>query len=197
MGIEFELKFSATPEQQAAIRAAYAVEYREFSMETTYYDTASFHLSEDHITLRSRLENGERVWTVKAPAGGYGRGEWDCHGDDLYQAVVHLVDRGAPMPVLLVVGYFGVEPVCGARFTRLAGLVEHNGTVLELALDAGVLTGKDTQIPLCEVEVELKSGSPENAVAFGKALAERFALIPELRSKFRRALALAKGEQHG
>ena len=56
------------------------------------------------------------------------------------------------------------------------------------------MLGGGQEIPLCEVEVELKSGDPETAVAFATALAQRFGLEPEKKSKFRRALALAKGE---
>ena len=79
---------------------------------------------------------------------------------------------------------------------QLAGvpIIACGGSLLELALDRGVLTGGGREIPLCEVEVELKSGSREAVLAFAKELAQRFDLAPETRSKFRRALALAKGE---
>jgi hypothetical protein len=66
--------------------------------------------------------------------------------------------------------------------------------VVELALDTGVLLGGSREQPLCEVEVELKSGEPEKAVAFAEAMAKEFGLRSERKSKFRRALALAKGE---
>ena len=65
---------------------------------------------------------------------------------------------------------------------------------MELALDRGVLLGGGREVALCEVEVELKDGQPEAAVAFAQELAEKFGLRPEQKSKFRRALALAEGE---
>ena len=46
----------------------------------------------------------------------------------------------------------------------------------------------------CEVEVELKSGEDVQAVAFANILAEKYGLIPEHKSKYRRALGLARGE---
>lgn len=193
MGVEFELKYSAVPEQQAAIAGAYPVAYHEFRMETTYYDTAAFALSDRHITLRCRMENGQPVCTVKTPVAGFGRGEWECRCGNIEEGIIKLCSQGAPKELLLLTAE-GVAPICGARFTRQAGLVEYNGTVLELALDAGILIGCGTEIPLCEVEVELKSGQPEDAVAFGNGLAERFGLAVQHKSKFRRALALAKGE---
>ena len=78
MGVEFELKFSAVPAQQEAIRQQYLSTYEQYRMQTTYYDTAGAALSQRHITLRCRMENKEAVCTVKTPLEGYGRGEWDC-----------------------------------------------------------------------------------------------------------------------
>lgn len=193
MGIEFELKFIATPRAQQQIRAAYPLAYRQFRMETTYYDTAGFALSDRKITLRKRMENDEAVCTVKTPVSGYGRGEWECRCDDIEKGIVELCKLGAPKR-LLVLTEEGVAPVCGARFDRLAGTIDYEGTVLEIALDQGILLGGGQEVPLCEVEVELKSGDPELAVAFAMALAQRFGLEKENKSKFRRALALARGD---
>ena len=84
-------------------------------------------------------------------------------------------------------------PLCVARFTRRAAeLVFADGTVCELAGDVGHLGGGGKEEPLCEVEIELKSGNAEAAEAFARALQERFGLREELRSKFARAAALAK-----
>lgn len=196
MGFEFELKFRATPAAQAEIQKSYPLDYRQFEMETTYFDTADFALSDRHITLRRRMENGEAVCTVKTPTAGYGRGEWECRCADIEDGILELCKLGAPKE-LLAYTVNGVMPICGAKFTRLAGLTEYQGATLEIALDVGILTGGGQQIPLCEVEVELKSGVPEAAVAFGESLARRFGLETEKKSKFRRALALAKGEIHG
>lgn len=193
MGIEFEVKYAAEPAQLEAIAAAYALEYRTIRMETTYYDTPDFALSDRHVTLRRRMENEEAVCTVKTPVAGYGRGEWECHCNDIETGIINLCKLGAPRELLLLT-VDGVVPVCGAKFTRQAGNVEHSGAVLELALDRGVLLGGGKEIDLCEVEVELKSGDTDAAVAFGTALAQQFGLRPQKKSKFRRALALAKGE---
>jgi triphosphatase len=77
---------------------------------------------------------------------------------------------------------------------RIAKTLELEGCTVELALDEGSLTGGGREIPLCEVEVELLSGSREAACVYAGALAVRFGLKQETRSKFRRALALARGE---
>jgi inorganic triphosphatase YgiF len=193
MGVEFELKFSAEPDQLEAVAAAYPVDYHTITMETTYFDTPDFALSDRRVTLRRRMENGEAVCTVKTPISELGRGEWDCRCENIEEAILALCKLGAPMDLLALTAD-GVAPVCGAKFTRRAGLVMVQGKELEIALDRGILTGCGNEIPLCEVEVELKSGDPDTAVSFGTALADRFGLQPQKKSKFRRALALARGE---
>ena len=67
----------------------------------------------------------------------------------------------------------------------------------EIALDEGVLMGGGKEIPLCELEVEFKAGSESAALLWTKALAAKFRLQKESRSKFRRASLLAKGEYYG
>lgn len=193
MGIEFELKFSAVPEQLEAVAAAYPVEYQTISMETTYFDTPDFALSDRRVTLRRRMENGDAVCTVKTPISELGRGEWECRCEDIETGIAELCKLGAPKDLLALTAY-GVAPVCGAKFTRRAGVVTVGDTVLEIALDRGILMGGGKEIPLCEVEVELKSGDLNTAVAFAVALADRFGLQSQEKSKFRRALALARGE---
>ena len=191
MGREFELKYSAAPEQQAAIRAAFP-DLRPIEMETTYYDTPNGDLSARHWTLRRRLENGRSVCTVKTPAPGGARGEWELEMADIGEAIPKLCKLGAPAE-LMALTEGGVIRVCGARFTRLAGELAAPGCTLELALDWGVLMGGGREEPLCEVEVELKSGEEAAAAAFARDLASRFGLVPQPKSKYRRALDLAQG----
>ena len=193
MAIEFELKYCADEPSQEAIFAAYPGTYQTYEMETTYYDAMDGGLSERHITLRRRFENGRSVCTVKTPVSGFGRGEWECECDRIETAIDRLVALGASRELLILTAQ-GVKPICGAKFTRRALTLEFRGAELELALDRGVLLGGGKEIPLCEVEVELKSGEPEDAVAFAEDMAKDFGLRPEHKSKFRRALALSKGE---
>ena len=106
------------------------------------------------------------------------------------EAIPELIRLGAPIELVGLTAR-GVTAVCGARITRLAAMVCPEGCAVELALDRGVLTGTGKQLPFAEVEVELKSGSEDAAVAFAKALAEEFRLEEEPRSKFVRAMTLA------
>ena len=190
MGREFELKFAATPQQQALIRQSFG-DFETVTMETVYYDTPEGDFSQRHITLRRRLENGVSVCTVKTPACDGSRGEWECRCVDIRKAVPELCRLGAPEELVQWCSGPLVE-TCGARFTRQLKTVAAGDAVAELALDSGVLLGGGKEMPLCEVEVEQKSGSDEAVAAFARQLAAEFGLKPEERSKLSRAMTLAK-----
>ena len=189
MGREFELKYRADSGKISEIRKKYG-SFSSISMETTYYDTPDGSLRRLRWTLRRRFENGKSVCTVKTPAAGGGRGEWETACGNIRDAVPELCKLGAPRELLALTAD-GVTESCAARFTRLAKLVEADGCTVELALDERTLLGGGKALPLAEVEVELKAGSEAAAVAFAQALAAEFGLTPEPKSKVQRALALA------
>ena len=193
MGTEFELKFRANPNVLQAIAAGLTGDRQRFSMETTYYDNAAGQLSARHWTLRRRFENSRSVCTLKTPAPDGGRGEFELECGSIEEAIPELCKLSS-LPELLSLTADGVVAVCGAKFERLAITITLPDCTVEVALDEGALFGGDRQIPLCEVEVELKSGSRNGAIAYAQALAFAYRLEQEHGSKFRRALALAKGE---
>ena len=191
MGREFELKFRSDPDVLDVIRAEYGP-FASISMETVYYDTPQCLLRTLRWTLRRRYENGVSVCTVKTPAPGGGRGEWEIRSPDIREAIPQLVALGAPRS-LLPLAQAPLAQVCAARFTRLAATLTLPGATAELALDRGVLLGGGHELPFAEVEVELKEGREEAVVAFAKDLALHFGLEAEPKSKQQRALALVKG----
>lgn len=189
MGREFELKYRATPEQLAAIHTAFNG-FAPITMETTYYDNAEGEFGRRHWTLRRRMENGVSVCTVKSNLSDGGRGEWETECTDILEAIPQLVALGAPEALSELTAQ-GVQPICGARFTRLAATVPAGNGTVEIALDQGILLGGGKEAPLCEAEVELKSGTDEDAIAFAQTLAALYSLTPEKKSKLRRARQLA------
>lgn len=193
MGREFELKFAATERDLEILRSKYP-HLTPITMETVYYDTPDGAFSRLHWTLRRRMENGKAVCTLKTPADGFGRKEWEVPCGDILEAVEPLCAMGAPL-TLAALASGGLVEHCGARFTRLAGLVEAPGCTVELALDRGVLTGGGRELPFAEVEVELKEGSEEAAVAFARELAREQGLKPEKHAKVVRARHLAEMEK--
>ncbi len=195
MAIEYELKFQTTPQILSAIDANIKAAAATYEMETTYYDTPTGQLSARRYTLRCRRENQTYVCTLKTPAKT-GRKETELPCERIEDALDALCDLSG-IPDLKEILQEGIVPVCGARFARIAKTLEINGGTVELALDQGVLLGGGKEIPLCEVEVELKSGPISAAQAYAKALALQFGLTPQPKSKFQRALQLAKGESYG
>ncbi len=194
MGIEYEFKFKADRSVLMAMNAAFPQKAKEISMETVYYDTPSGALSARRYTLRRRLENGVSVCTLKAPAGD-ARGEWETENVFIENAVAELVADGAPEELKQLVQE-GIYPICGAKFTRLTKTIVSECFAVELALDHGYLFGGGQKEPLCEVELELKSGDKEIFDCYVQGIAKKFSLEEEKRSKFARALALYKGESN-
>ena len=192
MGREFELKYKATPAQQQAILDAFS-NYRTIRMETTYFDTPQGTLSAQHVTLRLRKENDICVCTMKTPLSDGSRCEWECQADDLADGIEKILALGAPEALCRIAQACAI-PVCGARFTRLATPIATRDGMAELAIDSGVLLGGGKELPLCEVELEHKSGSDSATMELASIFAARFGLERETGSKFRRAMALAKGE---
>ena len=200
MGLELEFKLAvpqpALLEQILFDETVTQIRQGEFhllEMATVYYDTPDRLLRQQHWTLRLRQENGRPVATVKTPAPGRARGEWSCEARTIEEALESLVRQGAPAELLELTCGKALEMVCAARFTRRAAdLVFADGTVCELAGDIGELWGGILREPICELELELKSGSEGTACAFTEELMDRFELKEEPRSKFARAAALAE-----
>ena len=195
MGVEYELKYAATPEIQATLELMLR-RPKTRRMETTYYDTPDGALSARRIMLRQRMENDICICTVKVPLPDGSRGEWECRSKDLNRGIKKLCQLGAPTELLELTAQ-GLQRVCGARFVRRFGNITVEGTTIELALDRGELLGGDKRLPLCEVELELKEGDVAVVDGCGAFLSQAFKMAPEERSKFRRALALARGEEDG
>ena len=190
MAREFELKYRADEASLTAIRTKYGG-FSATEMETTYYDTFDLKLALHQWTLRRRMENGVSVCTFKSPGENGGRNEWEVECDGILPGIMALCRAGAPWELMRATAG-GVLPFCGAKFTRLSRLLTlEDGTVVELALDEGHLSGGTHEQPFAEVEVELKDGSEESAVLFARLLAAEFALIPEPEAKVVRARKLA------
>ena len=193
MGLEYERKYRTDAETLQKIHTSLSEPAYTFQMETTYYDTPDNALSRQKITLRRRYENGISVCTLKTPTGGIGRGEFQTEADRIEDAIPVLCKLSG-FEALETIVTKGLTAVCGAKFTRIARKIVFAGSVLELALDEGFLLGGNKKLPLYEIEVELLSGEPKDADLYGAMLAKKFALQEETESKFRRAMALAKGD---
>lgn len=192
MAIEYEYKYKVHKGDVLSILATFPQETREIQMETVYYDTPSGSLSAKHFTLRRRLENGRSVCTLKTPAGN-ARNEWETEEAFIENAIPRLIQMGAPEE-LQELAEEGLYAICGARFTRFAKDIPITDGLAELALDYGYLFAGDKKEPLCEMELELKSGDKRSFDLFVWSVAGEFLLEEEPKSKFARARKLYRGE---
>ena len=190
MGRELELKFAASSETLDAMEEKYAP-LTPITMHTRYFDTPHQAFRGRRWTLRLRLENGRPICTLKTRLSDGSRGEYETESGDIVSAIPVLLEQGAPAE-LEELAREGLEEVCGARFTRLARIIDVPGGQVELALDRGEFTGGGRTLPFTEAEAELKAGPDEVLARFGRALAAEFSLREEPRSKIQRAMALAE-----
>ena len=190
MALEIELKFRSDEDTLNTLRRDIPGEEKIFHMHTTYYDAADGALSAKKYTLRRRMENDVSVCTLKTPADGLGRKEFEVVCDTIEEALPMLCKLSG----IAELESISLKEVCGARFTRIAKTFSWQGATMELALDRGQLYGGGKTLPLWEVEVELKEGTKEAVLAYGAFLAAAYGLKPEKASKFRRGLALYRGE---
>jgi inorganic triphosphatase YgiF len=84
-----------------------------------------------------------------------------------------------------------LEPVFVADIRRHQRLVDMPSGTVEVAFDKGVLKAGDRSMPVSEIELELKGGSPLAIYELALRLAEYRAVKPSIRSKSARGFDLA------
>ena len=164
--------------------------------ETIYYDTTDCRLMQHGLAYRIR-KSGERFTaTVKDSGSSHGglhiRGEWNKDIADNIPDVAFFSDLPIGEVLQGIVGTDSLVPVLATVFQRTAiDWIGDDGSVIELAADIGQILSGDHQEAICEIELELKSGAVASVLRLGAALAERYPLAIEERSKFLRGLMLA------
>lgn len=196
MDREIELKFLIPPDAAGSALAALTGEHGGEGpvrqLDATYFDTPDHALRRAGFGLRVRDGEGGRKQTLKsASAGGvFSRGEWETAiaGPDPD------LDALALTPAATMLADKPLAPVFKTRVERTVRLVHVAGAVIEAALDRGELSAADRHAPVCELELELKSGPPSALFDLARALAKRVPLRLSLVSKAERGYGLAAGE---
>ncbi|WP_336950850.1 CHAD domain-containing protein [Sphingobium aromaticivastans] len=169
---EVELKLELAPDAAEAFgRLAFLPADSDVAqLHAIYFDTAGRDLAERGISLRIRRSQGERVQTVKADgeggAGLFARAEWEMPvADD-----VPVLDARTPVAALLGEAVHAIEPAFHVDVERRKWIVEQDGAAIELVLDRGQAIAGDRQAPICELELELKSGAPDALFLFARRI---------------------------
>ena len=161
----------------------------------TYFDTADQRLRAQRYGLRVRDLGTRRIATLKGAGSVQGelheRDEWEVEVDNDNQpehwpasevrARVLALTGGAPLQAMLT------------SHTKRQNIYVRRGdvSIAELSLDEGWLSAGGKEAAFRELEIELKDdGSRADFNQLVTLLRERFALVPEERSKLARGLAL-------
>ncbi|MHB1092624.1 CYTH and CHAD domain-containing protein [Thiobacillus sp.] len=207
--LEIELKLTLPPRQVAAFLKRMA-RHRTLkdtapvrqALLTRYYDTPDFALSAQGVALRVRRVGRRWLQTLKT--------EGERHGGLSQRVEFEMaVSRGAPdwnrfpsearayVPEALRAQ---LVPVFETHFRRTTWLVAgKRGARIEVALDIGeVVAEQDAHVgersqPICEIELELKSGQPDALFALALDWAGTFDCLPFDISKAERGVRLAHG----
>ncbi len=202
MTTETELKLSLSPRVAARILAhpalaAAAVEpVREARLLSVYYDTPKLDLWSAAACVRLRQTPSGWMQTVKH--GGTATG--GLHQRDELEASVpgQSLDFEA-MNAQAAVAQLASErfrrrirPVFVTEFRRSTQRLRlDTGTEVELSLDRGHIIAGTARVPICEIELELKSGDVLGLFEIARSLLRDFRLRPEYRSKAQRGYVLA------
>lgn len=205
MATETELKFRIPAAQLEAVRRAVATRSAQLQpLAAVYFDTPGHQLASARVALRLRDEGSGWVQTLKAEGSGA-----------LQRLEHNAVLPAGPLPTLdlsrhdghpaaaLLRKALGREAASSLReryrteVRRTLRRLRSDGAVLELALDEGWIEAGGRRLALCELEIELISGSPQALLAVAARWAQRFGLLLDVRSKSERGHLLADGRLLG
>lgn len=168
-------------------------------MTSVYFDTRRLALWNNGLTLRVRSVGGRYLQTVKRRAAVSGgllrRQEWQT-------------EIGGREPDLDATAKTPVARALKGRHGRLAAVFEtaverttwrvaQDGAMMDIVLDRGEMRAASSAQPICEIEFELKEGSPAALFAALRRLRAEEWLQPSVQAKAERGFALLEGEAGG
>lgn len=150
-----------------------------------YYDTAEHALAHARVALRIRRDGETYIQTLKSRgqsvAGLSERNEWDWYLAAPELEVQQLTDACWPAS-LAELDKSTLQPVFTTDFARtkadLTWTTPKGAVQVEAALDLGNVTTGAQAEELCELELELRQGEPEDLLDLAIALAESLPLMP-------------------
>ncbi len=202
MPTEVELKLSVVPHQarllgrHPAVVTATAKGPHTQRFYGVYYDTPDRVLSRNGVALRVRKQGRRWIQTLKEE----GRVEGGMHQRPEYEAAA---PEGAlnldALRATPVADLFGdpevvaqLAPIFITDVRRTLRILRTDAGEVEFALDRGEVRAGGNVEPICELELELRVGSPEMLYDLALALQEELRLRVENRSKAERGHALAR-----
>ena len=202
MAIETELKLRMTPEQLARLRRHALFKSHQIVAPVTrrlhniYYDTPNLELHQRRMALRLRRVKGQWLQTLKGGgqtmAGLHQRSEWEVPvpSAKLDFSGLDEIVRDEYLPPAL---RERLGPVFVTDFYRTSREINWQGAIIEVCMDHGEVKTEQHSTPICEVELELKSGEPRQLFELAQALLSVVPFELETVSKAEQGFRLISG----
>jgi inorganic triphosphatase YgiF len=167
---------------------------------STYFDTADFRLQRERGALRVREVGTRRIQTLKfapkAETGVRARREWERELEGKQPDLRDIDDRHV-RKLLDSDLRDRLEPIFVTEILRSTVPLKLDGSAIELAVDVGEIKTERGNLPVCEAELELKSGRVESVYKLAQELTKRVPMTVEPRSKSERGYALVTDTKPG
>jgi triphosphatase len=202
---ETELKLSVRPEHAARIKKHPLVRQlrsgraRTSRLVGTYFDTPDLLLSRRELSLRLRDADHRQIQTLKRTGPSRGpivvRDEWEHEVNGRIPNVGVIEDEEIRRFFAETGAAESLHPMFKTDVRRTLWTLRDKDAEIELALDIGeIRSAKGSSAPICEAELELKSGDPRRLIDVALALNERIDCTVAPLSKAARGYALCRGE---
>ena len=172
-GHEIELKLAASAAMLAQLRSMDMLqgEGRTRHFSTVYYDTPDQRLAAAHLALRIREDGNGCEITLKRAATdkAISRPEWNAALDGPQLDLGALPAEAARL-VIKAAKRADLGPVFSLDVGRDVRAVAFGRSKIELAFDEGHVTAGGRAAPVCELELELLSGSLKDLLGLVRAL---------------------------
>ena len=197
MTAEIELKLALAPDAvttflQLPILVAAGNPQRKLLL-SRYFDTPALDLMTQRAALRVRSIGQQWVQTIKiggtAINGLHSRPEWETPVPD-DQPHPELFTEPSVHTVLTADIIKQLHPVFQTEFWRSTWLINFEDSDIEVALDQGEVSSQGRSAPICEVELELKSGQVDALTELARIFSQKITLTPDSISKAQRGYAL-------
>src|SRR5262249_16134845 len=199
---EVEIKLRLSPDRVSQLKRASVLRSlarsrgRTRRLLSVYFDTPRLDLQSLGGALRIRHIGKQRIQTLKLPADDPSTGlqtlqEIQRPGADHVPEPAALGDEAAAGGLTEHIIVTDLTPIFTTEFRRTVWPVQLDDTTIEVALDSGEIRATDRKIPICEVELELKSGQASRLVEFALALNREVPVAWEYDTKAARGYRLA------
>jgi len=159
-----------------------------------YFDTPELGLRKLDMGLRIRNDNNRLEQTIKTAGvvigGLHQRPEYNVEVEQEFPELTLFPENIWPEQQLVQQLQSQLIPLFNTDFTRQIWLVNFESSVVEIAFDQGEITSADESIAICEIELEIISGSTSDLFLLASLLFNTLKLRPGMESKAKRGYQL-------